>query len=61
MKEFFLKTYQDYCKNNKLSYNEDNMIKEYNNFTNHINRLALEYFNSSYFHGRQIDESKRNN
>lgn len=61
MKDFFLKAYQDYCKNNNMSYNKDMVMKEYNNFVNHVNKLALEYFSSPYFHGRQANESERNN
>lgn len=61
MKDFFLKTYQDYCKNNKISYNKDTAIKEYNIFVNHVNKLALEYFNSPYLYWRKTDESKRDN
>ena len=49
MRDFFLKAYQNYCKNNQLSYSEDIAMKEYNSFVQHVNRLALEYFNSPYF------------
>lgn len=61
MRDFFLKAYQNYCKNNQLSYSEDIATKEYNSFVRHVNRLALEYFNSPYFIRGKQNESERNN
>lgn len=61
MRDFFLKAYQDYYKNNQLPYDEDIEMKEYNSFVHHVNKLALEYFNSPYFIRGKQNESEGNN